>query len=274
MVNGALHRLAGLGWCLLAAACLLAIAAAPARAAAPLMIWPVDPVIAGSQRAVALWIENRGLQPVTVQVRVMGWTQDQGDDQFASQKDVIASPPITDIAPGARQMVRLMAMGPAAPLSEDAYRVIVDELPRPPDTQHGSDAPQAALGVQLQVRYAIPLFIYGTGAIGPRMSAAAMAAVGSEPTRMLEPDVSWRINSQGEVHRLVLRNDGPAHGRITAVGWQAADAATEISVNPGLLGYVLAGSERQWDLPTAPSGNFLLKAAVNGRAAILRRAAQ
>ncbi|RYF56573.1 MAG: molecular chaperone, partial [Comamonadaceae bacterium] len=116
MVNRALHRVARLGWCLLASACLLAIAAAPARAAAPLMIWPVDPVIAGSQRAVALWIENRGLQPVTVQVRVMGWTQDQGDDQFASQKDVIASPPITDIAPGARQMVRLMAMGPAAPL--------------------------------------------------------------------------------------------------------------------------------------------------------------
>lgn len=273
MVNAPTRRTLRRGWRTVLAAGALAVSAITAQAAAPLMIWPVDPVIAGSQRAVALWIENRGLQPVTVQVRVLGWTQGQGDDQFDAQKDVIASPPITDIAAGARQMVRLMAMGPATPLSEDAYRVIVDELPRPAGALANGEAPQAAMGVQLQVRYAIPLFVYGPGAVGPRMPAAALAAVRAAPVRTLEPDLSWRIDSRGDAHRLVLRNDGGGHGRLTAVLWETG-AADQTSINPGLLGYVLPRSERQWDLPSLPPGQPLLKATVNGREAIVRRAAQ
>ncbi|WP_156382572.1 molecular chaperone [Acidovorax sp. Leaf160] len=262
------------GW-LLAACAGLGAWAPPAHAAAPLMIWPVDPMIAGGQRAVALWIENRGEEPVSVQVRVMGWTQDQGDDQFDAQKDVIPSPPIADIAPGARQLVRLMALVPASPLSEDAYRVIVDELPRPAGAAQsaGGPAPAPALGVQLQVRYAIPLFVYGAGAAGPRMSATALAALNGEAAQPLEANLSWRIASDGDTHRLVLRNAGRAHARLTAVSWQAADAARETAINPGLLGYVLPGSERQWELPAPPAGPLLLKASVNGRPALVPRAA-
>lgn len=275
------------GW-LLAACAGLGAWAPPAHAAAPLMIWPVDPMMAGGQRAVALWIENRGEEPVSVQVRVMGWTQDQGDDRFDAQKDVIPSPPIADIAPGARQLVRLMALVPASPLSEDAYRVIVDELPRPvaaaPQAEGSAaaaaalapapaPAPAPALGVQLQVRYAIPLFVYGAGAAGPRMSATALAALNGEPVQPLDADLSWRITSDGGSHRLVLRNTGRAHARLTAVSWQAADAARETPINPGLLGYVLPGSERQWELPAPPAGPLLLKATVNGRPALVRHAA-
>ncbi len=68
-----------------------------AHAAAPLMIWPVDPVIAGEQRAVALWVENRGTEPVAMQARVFAWRQEEGDDRFTPQQAVVASPPISQI---------------------------------------------------------------------------------------------------------------------------------------------------------------------------------
>ena len=45
--------------------------AVAATAATPLMIWPVDPVITSAQPAVALWVENRGVRAVSLQVRVL-----------------------------------------------------------------------------------------------------------------------------------------------------------------------------------------------------------
>lgn len=51
---------------------LVALAAGGALAQSSLMIWPLDPVIEHDQRASALWLENRGSQPVSLQIRVLG----------------------------------------------------------------------------------------------------------------------------------------------------------------------------------------------------------
>lgn len=76
------------------AACTLAVAVfagwcafgLPAHAASPLMIWPLDPVISGPQRAAALWVENRGSEPLALQARVLQWSQAEGEDQLSAQK--------------------------------------------------------------------------------------------------------------------------------------------------------------------------------------------
>ncbi|SUI68229.1 Uncharacterised protein [Serratia marcescens] len=62
-----------------------------ALAAASILIWPIDPVIEDQQQATALWLENRDSKPVYMQIRVLGWQQTAGKDDYSNQSDVIAS---------------------------------------------------------------------------------------------------------------------------------------------------------------------------------------
>ncbi len=249
-----------------------------AQAAAPLMIWPVDPVIAGEQRAVALWVENRGTEPVAMQARVFAWRQEEGDDRFTPQQAVVASPPISQIPPGARQMVRLIATQPVPPGQEQAFRVLLDELPAPPaapGAMQGASraASPAQFGVRLQIRYAIPLFVYAPGTLGPRMPATHADLLSSmAPGDTLEPELRWSVDRSpdGRQH-LVVRNTGAGHARLTAVRWQAPGRDGPV-VTPGLLGYVLPHSQRRWVLDQPPPAKPELLATINGREAPLPRA--
>jgi fimbrial chaperone protein len=113
-----------------AAALLAAVAlahAATAFAAASVIIWPINPVIEAGTRAAALWLENRGSTPVTLQVRVLGWEQNDFADRYHDeQQSVLASPPMATIAPGQRQLIRLTRTTDAGLTGETAYRVLID----------------------------------------------------------------------------------------------------------------------------------------------------
>lgn len=100
-----------------------------ALAAASILIWPIDPVIEDQQQATALWLENRDSKPVYMQIRVLGWKQTAGKDDYSNQSDVIASPPVASIAPGKRQLIRLIKQSAPAAGQERAYRILVDEVP-------------------------------------------------------------------------------------------------------------------------------------------------
>ena len=63
-----------------------------------LLIWPVNPVIEGDARAAALWLENPGKTPITLQVRIFAWAQQDNDNVYAQQDDVVGTPPIISIA--------------------------------------------------------------------------------------------------------------------------------------------------------------------------------
>ena len=64
-------------------------------------------------------------------------------------------------------------------------------------------------------------------------------------------------------------NSGTAHARVTAV---EATGATPQSINPGLLGYVLAGSSMRFALASPLPARAGLRAQLNGRAVDLPRA--
>lgn len=251
------------GWLqrLLAAMGLGALTAA--HAATPLMIWPVDPVIAGPQRAVALWLENRGSTPVSMQVRVFRWSQADGQDQFTQQQQVVASPPISHIPPGQRQMVRLITTQPTPAREEQAYRVLVDELPGAPKAAESDATSIGAAAVRLQIRYAIPLFVYGPNTLPYRLADARTLVDG---TAVLEPQLTWKLTRQDNADRLVVSNQGASHARITFLGWSQAQH--------DVLSYVLPHSQVRLELPAPPPQEQSLKATVNGRSAQLPRAPQ
>lgn len=242
----------------LALAC--SLAGGTAQAQSSLMIWPLDPVIEDDQRAAALWLENRGQQPMSLQIRILAWSQGERTDNYASQETVVASPPMAVVPPGQRQLVRLMNTRPAPEGTELAYRILVDELPSA-DGAQDNQRQGSAMGIRLQIRYSVPLFVSGKDhwtkprADKPRDSASAA-----------RPDLRWRTERDADGHHLLVRNDGRAHARLTAVQWVRGNEVVDI--NPGLLGYVLPGAEMRWKLEQPPPPGHVPRARVNNADAV------
>lgn len=204
-----------------------------------LVIWPIAPTIAAGANTSALWLENRGTEPLTLQIRVVEWSTLNYDDLLIEeQDDVIASPPVAEIAAGHRQLVRLVRLGEPPVGREQSFRVIVDELPSPTRQRVVTSGP--TLGVNLRLRYSLPLFVYGDGLLA---SGAPM----SEHARAAAPELEWRVVDAESRRWLHVRNTGTGHARLSHVRVAAEDVDAPLS--SGLLGYVLPGAERRWALP-------------------------
>ena len=196
---------------------------ASAQAANSLMIWPIDPAINPEEKASELWLENRGSVTTLMQVRIFSWQQVGGKEQYATQQSVVASPPLVRIEPGKKQLVRLIKQTPPAAGQERAYRVVLDEIPTP-RTPGENQA-----GLKFQMRYSVPLFVYGDGA---------------------KPDLSWQQVSEGGRSWLLIANRGSGHARLSNV------TVGGRKLGDGLFGYVLAHSENRWPLKNAVSGQL------------------
>ena len=219
---------------------LLASTALTATAhAAAVVIWPVDPTIGPGQQATALWVENQSKEPVTLQVRSLGWSQSAGEDHYSDQDAVVASPPIATVAGMSRQLIRLIRRAPGA--GEQSYRLLIDELPLPLDPSAPA-SPTAQLSVQM--RYSIPLFTYD--------AASAVAS----------PDLHAKIEQTAAGRYLVISNTGARHARL--VNLRARSADRRVTVSAGLVGYVLAGQTMRWPLPQDLASPSAFEVNVNG----------
>lgn len=215
--------------------------------AAAVVIWPVDPKIVAGERATALWIENKGGESITMQIRTVRWSQNLDGDHYEDQDEVVASPPMAVIAAGQRQMIRVLrrersimdATNPVGP-SERSYRLLIDEIP----TANAPDATQQpAAQLAVQMRYSVPLFTYG----GSVASA--------------KPDLSYALETAGGRRMLAIRNAGTLHARLVDI--RTADTRNTV-ITSGLAGYVLAGQTMRWPLPDAASVGGQIVANVNG----------
>lgn len=224
--------------------CFLAVsilASGAVSAASAVLLWPINPVLEADQTASAVWLENRGSEPVTLQIRILSWNQANFSDEYAAQKDIVASPPFARIEPGKRQFVRLIRQGPLPARPEDAYRIIIDEVPGAPVERA---APRgSALGVQFQMRYSLPLFV-----TGPGVWTQTRNDVARDPATAAKPVLTWQLKTvQGERY-LEVHNSGIVHARLSRVRWTGNNS--EVTFNDGLLGYVLAGQTMRWRLPS------------------------
>lgn len=222
---------------------LLVLLPGMARAGSSLLIWPIDPALEHGQRASALWLENHGSQPALLQVRIFAWSQRDGEEHYQAQHEVVGSPPMFRVEPGARQLVRLTRLAPSAPGTERAYRILIDEVPTP----QASPTSAEGNGIRFQMRYSVPLFLYGEG----------LGAKGGE-----RPALEWRQLVEGGKAYLEVRNRGPRHARLTQVVLERPSGSQ--AIEDGLLGYVLAGASMRWPLPRPLSGGGRLRAEVNG----------
>lgn len=218
----------------------------PAPAGHAVLIWPVDPVISGDRPATELWVENRGESTTLLQVRVFAWQQIHGREQYQTQRHVLPSPAMVRLEAGQKQLIRLIKQASPVNNGELAYRVLLDEIPTP---YHPDD--QNAHALNFQMRYSIPLFVYG-----PQ---------GSPDKGM--PLLSWRRVTQAGESYLEITNRGPVHARLSKarLGGQR--------LTDGLLGYVLAHSSNRWPLSVKVPAQAQLEARVDNRDQVWRSSA-
>lgn len=215
-----------------------ALVLAAHSAFAQVVVWPVDPTIKRGEQATAVWIENQGVAPLTVQIRAFGWSQPGGVEALSDQDQVVASPPIATVPTGQRQMVRLIRRNPAGP-AEQSFRLLIDELPAPPSPDKPAGT-TAGLGVQM--RYSIPLFTY-------TQDPAALGA-----------DLKASLEQEGGKSYLALSNTGAKHARLVNL----RGAPDEPSLVAGLVGYVLPGQTMRFPLPDQAAGQATFIVNVNG----------
>lgn len=181
---------------------------------------PIRLDLAAASKAEVLTVSNRGSEPAEVQLRVLRWSQQGSDDEYAPSDEVLVSPPRFALAGGAEQVVRVYRRG-AAPAAEQSYRLFIDQLPQ------GEATPGS---VRLPIRLVIPLFVGGT-----QESA---------------PDLHWSAQRRGGQVLLRVHNRGDRHVRIAALALGAPTAAAP-TAQPALL-YVLPGAQREIALPPPP----------------------
>lgn len=222
------------------------------HAASSVLVWPIFQVIEADQNGSALWLENRSSRPVRLQVRVLSWQQQDFRDRYSDQHVVVASPPFATVPPQQRQLVRLMRIGAPPAHGEQAYRIILDEVPDP-----AIAAEESGVGLRLQMRYVLPLFLYSKGVwTQPRSDVRRDVATASSPS------LHWRLVKQQGKTLLQINNQGIVHARLTNVFWgHSADASKAIlTLSKGFLGYVLPGQSMRFPLPansSVPMGTTL-----------------
>lgn len=194
---------------------------------AHMQVSPTQVFITAEHHSAGLTLRNNGQTTLHAQVRVFEWQQRQGEEQLIPTQYLVASPPMTTLAAGASQLVRIVRQVPAPSQQETSYRLIIDEMPTPAiKTAH---TPRAG-GLQFRLRYSLPVFL----------SPAASITT--------QPILHSQLVTHDDQTYLQIDNQGNAHAQILDLTWQK-DTQESITIAPGLAGYVLPGQQRRWPLP-------------------------
>lgn len=117
-------------------------------------VTPVRIFMGLRDRAVAVTLVNEGDSPLTLQAELVLWRQDtQGQDSLQPTDDLVLSPPIIELAPQSRQVVRLARLSPPDLERQQTYRLIVREVPEI------KNADQPGLQIPIALALSIPVFI-------------------------------------------------------------------------------------------------------------------
>ncbi|MBO9559515.1 MAG: molecular chaperone [Caulobacter sp.] len=189
---------------------------------------PVSLQMVGKERTTTLRVRNTEAQPITLQLRSVDWTQQNGEDVYTPSKTLAVSPPVFTLQPGETQTVRVVVEKVDAFKVEKAYRLILDQIPA--SSLHGQ------AGVVVPIRVLLPVFLTPSSASRPRLS--------------------WALASSPSGRALTASNSGDARERLVSL--KVTSGTTQVAGEEGLSGYVLAGSTRSFPLKgsIAPSAKI------------------
>ena len=200
---------------------LLTAAVMAARASASTFnISPIRAELAAGHRTEALTIMNAEDNPVVVQIRVVRWSQKNGTEQLDDTRELLATPPVLQIAANSQQIIRVALRREPDPAEELTYRVIFEEVPQA--------APKDFIGLRVALRLSIPVFV---------------APAHGKANADLAWQSRWLANGQLE---LAATNSGSGHLQIT--DFEAQFPGSLMPLRGITSKYVLAGSRMSWTL--------------------------
>lgn len=198
-----------------------------------LQVSPVSLQMTNDATADGIWLSNVGDAPMHAQVRVFQWTQKDGADQLTPSTALTVSPPLLEIAPGARQLLRVIRSS-AAPAAgtEQTYRLIIDELPvAKAALELDPTAPKKkTAGINFVMRYSLPVFL------------------GDPQDQPIAQQLTWNLRKEESKWTVQVHNRGAMRAQIADLRALTADGAS-LTLRSGLLGYVLPGSTMTWSFP-------------------------
>jgi len=201
------------------------LAASESATAGSFAVNPVRLTLSAKQSAGVLTLRNNGTQPGVVQLEVVSWSQQEGQDITAPTRDILATPPIFTVPAGGSQVVRVGLRKPPDPGRESTYRLILREVPPAPTADSG--------GLQVALRFSVPVFVLP--------AAPAKAALEWAATR----------TSQRAL-RIELINSGGSHIQIVGFTLSRQESSQTIAVQTGAA-YVLPQQSHDWIIePASP----------------------
>jgi fimbrial chaperone protein len=205
-------------------------------------VTPVRIFLQPRDRATAITFTNDGSTEVVLQADLYEWLQKpNGDDDLKLAEDVIISPPIIKLAPGAKQVVRLARLSMEPKESQQTYRLIAREIPEIAAAKQG-------ISVQIALALSMPVFITPKDAKPNVICISVTVASGS---------IAFTCKNNGNAHAQVryarVMRDGKELTQLENGGYFLSGTQRALSLP---LGSVTAGAvtlELALDDGTAPS---------------------
>jgi fimbrial chaperone protein len=197
--------------------------------AAGFQVNPVRVDLSSAHPNAVLTLSNPSPERILVQAEAFSWQQAEGEDQLQPTSAIMLNPPIFELQPGGRQLLRVGLRQLPKGDGEQPYRLWLSQLPTATGTSEpaAGDEPQ---GVKLLLRVSLPVFASG------RTTGAA------------RPVWQWQAGD-----RLQLVNFGQRHLHLLKLSVSDGHGASlDLPAR-----YVLAGNDSVWQLPSGWHGRQL-----------------
>jgi fimbrial chaperone protein len=177
---------------------------------------PVRVELSSGKLTSVIKVNNSSDESLMMQVSVLRWTTDGEKDIYSPVDDILLNPPVFSVPAHGTQVLRLGLRKFKGAPDEQAYRLIVAEVPGP--------LPVGFVGLRTIVRVSIPIFI-----TRPAVTA----------------QLSWEAK-RDTAGTLVITavNQGHAHIQIRSMDLLSDQSAERPSKN--LNDYLLPGQKHEW----------------------------
>lgn len=213
----------------------LAFLAMPVLAATTISPIVID--VPADGRAIVT-VRNDRAREVLYQITVLKWQVIDGADRYEATDDFIASPPLFTLVPSASQIVRIGFRNAARLRVEQAYRLLLAEVPPESSSQLSPlDDTSAEAGViEFSLQYLLPVF------------------VAAPTSRGVKPALIWSMRADGD--NVVVRAENLGNRR-TVLNMVGLGSSTGTNPAPDYASKqrltVLARSWREWRI-AVPAG--------------------
>lgn len=129
----------------------------PTIAFATFSVSPLRVDLTNESNTGSLSVKNHGEKPITIQVSLKEWTQDdEGKDIFIDSPNLLFFPKVATIEPSKKQLIRVGVKGVYAGEKEQTYRLFISKIITPEEREETKAA------IMLRTRFGIPIFVKET----------------------------------------------------------------------------------------------------------------